>query len=130
MFKNMNTKLVKILLTLGVVIIAFVLILNASVLPKNQLSKGNFVVQPTNKVASQTFTYQGVESENALFILKSHATIKQNNSGLVTSINGRKTDSSTHEYWAFYVNGKLANVGPADYVTKKGDTILWKIEKY
>jgi len=48
----------------------------------------------------------------------------------VVSINGRKADAQKHEYWAFYVNGKLSDVGPADYKTKDGDVVEWKIEKY
>ena len=39
-------------------------------------------------------------------------------------------EESKKEYWAFYINGKMANVGAADYQTKEGDKIEWKIEKY
>lgn len=78
----------------------------------------------------QTLTYRGETGKDALTILKEKATVEQSTSGLVTSINGRKAQDSKHEYWAFYINGKLADVGPAAYETKPSDTILWKIETY
>jgi hypothetical protein len=45
----------------------------------------------------------------------------------VESINGLKggTDS---KYWSYYVNGELAQIGAADYVTEGGETIEWKFE--
>ena len=81
-------------------------------------------------ISESSFTYQGKESVTALQLLSSHASYTKDTSGMVVSINGRKANSSKHEYWAFYVNGKLSSMGPADYVTKSTDTILWKIETY
>ncbi len=80
--------------------------------------------------AKESLSYKGEEGKDALTLLKVKAKIEQDKSGLVISINGRKANSSVHEYWAFYVNRKLAPVGPADYKTKDVDTIEWKIEKY
>lgn len=74
--------------------------------------------------------YPGVEGKDALELLKELAPIEQDASGLVVSINNRKADSAKREYWAFYVNGKLSEVGPADYKPKSGDRIEWKIERY
>ncbi|MCL4363786.1 DUF4430 domain-containing protein [Patescibacteria group bacterium] len=51
-------------------------------------------------------------------------------SAYVTSINGKEASASKREYWAFYVNGKLADVGAGSYQLKAGDKIEWKIEKY
>ncbi|MBI5127281.1 DUF4430 domain-containing protein [Candidatus Roizmanbacteria bacterium] len=48
----------------------------------------------------------------------------------VTGINGREADSKKKEYWAFYVNGKPAEVGAGSYILKQGDKIEWKIENY
>ena len=76
------------------------------------------------------FSYSGKNGQNALTLLKENAAVTQDNSGLVVSINNRKADNTKHEYWAFYVNGKLANVGPADYITGNNDKVEWKIEKY
>lgn len=75
-------------------------------------------------------SYNGKDGIDALTILKEKTEMKQDASGLVFSINTRKADTKQQEYWAFYVNGKLSEVGPADYKTKNGDTIEWKIEKY
>ncbi len=91
--------------------------------------------RPETKVASTTqapttFSYPGVTGKDALTLLKEKAAVEQDTSGLVTSINMRKADSAGHEYWAFYVNGKMAAVGPASYVTKSTEKIQWKIEKY
>ena len=78
----------------------------------------------------QPFSYVGVEGTDALTLLQKEAEVKQNSSGLVTSINGREASDADREYWAFYVNGEMASVGPADYVTKDGDVLEWKIETY
>lgn len=48
----------------------------------------------------------------------------------ITSIDGRAADSQKREFWAFYVNGKQAQVGAGSYFVKKNDTIEWKIETY
>lgn len=77
-----------------------------------------------------TFSYKGEDGKDALTILEEKTTIEQADSGLVTAINGSRADDKKHEFWAFYVNGTMATVGPADYQTKDTDTILWKIEKY
>lgn len=82
------------------------------------------------QVTQDKFSYQGKTGKNALTLLEEKAAVEQDKSGLVVSINGRLASASKHEYWAFYVNGQLAPVGPADYKTKDGDLIEWKIEKY
>jgi hypothetical protein len=48
----------------------------------------------------------------------------------VTTIGGRAADDSKREYWAFYVNSELAQVGAGSYVMKDGDVITWKLETY
>ena len=94
--------------------------------------------QPENAVVSQTqnqkqansLFYKGKEGIDALTLLKKQAEVFQDASGLVVSINNRKADSAKHEYWAFYINGKLASVGPGEYKTKEADKVEWKIQKY
>ena len=86
--------------------------------------------KPPVAIQNNSFSYKGEEGKNALEILKQKTSIEQSSSGLVTSINGRKADDGKKEFWAFYVNGKMAEVGPADYQTKAGDLIEWKIQKY
>lgn len=84
----------------------------------------------TTEKIKEPFSYKGEEGKDALILLKEKAVVEQDKSGLVVSINGREAMVSKREYWAFYVNGQLAPVGPADYKTKDGDVIEWKIEKY
>lgn len=36
-----------------------------------------------------------------------------------------KVDASTWNYWQFFVNGKLANVGAGNYTLKAGDKVSW-----
>lgn len=81
-------------------------------------------------ILQNNVSYKGEEGVDALTILKQKFSVLQDNSGLVNVIGGRKADSAKHEYWAFYANGKMASVGPADYKTKNADIIEWKIEKY
>ena len=88
-------------------------------------------IQPASSSSQiDTFSYAGVKGKNALELLKNNATVKFDSSGMVVSINGREADTTRHEYWAFYINGDLANIGPASYMTSDGDILKWKIEKY
>ncbi len=120
-------------LTLG----AILLVLVANVGLGTFLSQKNQSV-PVEKKASvvsektsvDRFSYKGEEGKDALSLLMEKTKTEQNSSGLVIAINNRKADDKKHEYWAFYVNGKMAEVGPAQYVTKDEDKIEWKIQKY
>jgi len=85
---------------------------------------------PTTSLVSEEVSYKGESGKDALTILKQKFLVSQNNSGLVEAIGGRKADPAKHEYWAFYVNGKTASVGSADYKTADKDLIKWKVEKY
>lgn len=48
----------------------------------------------------------------------------------VIEINGVAANQKNREYWAFYINEKLAAVGAGSYQLKNNDKIEWKIEKY
>ena len=79
--------------------------------------------------ANCEITYQGVEGQTALEILKANHQVETQSFSfgeLVESINGVKAPA-TH-FWAFYVNDKQAEVGAGDFVTKDTDTITWKLE--
>lgn len=76
----------------------------------------------------EEISYVGHEGTDALTILREEASVDAEN-GFVTAINGRKADASK-EFWAFYVNGKQAEVGAGEYLTKDSDQIVWKIEQY
>ena len=97
---------------------------------KNQIVPIITSTPTSTPIAIETVLYEGEEGKEALVLLKEQATVEQDASGLVIGINGRKADSEKREYWAFYVNGELAPLGPAEYETKEGDIIEWKIETY
>lgn len=84
----------------------------------------------SGKIAADIFRYKGKEGVDALTLLKEQTSVEQDNSGLVTSINNRKADNTKREYWSFFINGKMAEVGPASYTTKDTDLIEWKIQTY
>ena len=105
---------------------------------KSQLTKKP-VVQQQNltvylKLANQDFIKQEIISgKTALDLTKEKANIKTKGEGVnayITEINGQEALNSKKEYWAFYVNGKMAEVGAGSYQLKDGDKIEWKIEKY
>ncbi len=81
-------------------------------------------------IQPSTFAYKGEEGRDALSLMKEKTSVEQDASGMVISINGRKADSTKKEYWAMYVNDRMSQVGPADYMTKSSDIILWKIQTY
>lgn len=129
-FMGKNTKKVLIIL-IGLVLFAVGIFEYYAIRDQSLKTRTNYNPE-TNYIYRQkdNFSYKGEEGKNALEILKAKTSVEQSSSGLVISINGRKADNSKHEYWAFYVNGKMAEVGPADYQTKAGDLIEWKIQKY
>ena len=121
----------KIIITIGIIILVVigVLTFHASSISKQTAE----IVRPTvvvSRIQNNTFSYKGENGKDALTLLKQRTGVEQDHSGLVVSIDGKKADNTKHEYWAFYINGKLAPVGPAQYVTKNSDVIMWKIEKY
>lgn len=97
---------------------------------EERAQKALFATPTISQLAKDEFSYKGKTGKDALTLLKENARIEQDASGLVVSINGRKADPAKREYWAFYVNGNMAQVGPADYQTKDEDRVEWKIEKY
>lgn len=103
--------------------------------------------QSTKKsVAQQTFTVyfktsgqkdfvkkEMISGKTALDFTKETVLIKTKGDGVdayVTEINGIIAQDSKKEYWSFYINGKMAEVGAGSYKLKNGDKIEWKIEKY
>lgn len=90
--------------------------------------------QPTQVVQTETkkseVSYQGVEDRTALSLLKDKYDVKTEAYAgvgeMVVSIDGVKPTDK--QFWAFYVNGKTAQVGADTYVTEPSDTITWKLE--
>ncbi len=80
--------------------------------------------------AANTVQYDGVAGKTALALLKEKATVVTKDSSYgpyVDSINGVQ-GGTDGKYWAFYVNGTMAQVGADAYTTKTGDKIEWKFE--
>lgn len=78
-------------------------------------------------------TYQIEYGKTALDLLNENSKIILKGKGVnayIISINGEEALSENREYWAFYINGKMAEVGAGSYKLKSGDKIEWKIEKY
>ena len=92
---------------------------------KNTTEKQELVIESKDE-----FKYNGKEGIDALTLLKEKTAVEQDKSGMVVSINGRKAESEKREFWGFYVNGEMAQVGSADFKTKDTDVINWKIENY
>lgn len=118
-------------------ILAFIFIIVVAIASLFALRSGSptsskVLETPSNHVTTQVgpVSYKGETGKDALTLLKQHATVVQDKSGLVTTINGRKANNSKREFWEFLVNGKEAQVGPAQYQTKATDTIQWKIATY
>lgn len=91
---------------------------------KQQESNSQLVIQ------NDTVTYSGKDGVDALSLLKEQALVKQDPSGLVIEINNRGANTNKKEFWAFYINGKLASIGPSEYKTRKTDRIVWKIDSF
>jgi hypothetical protein len=89
-----------------------------------------FKINDSNRGIGTTFSYKGNSGVTALNLLEQYYKVQTKNyRGLgteVTGING--VDANSKDYWAFYVDGKMAQVGPSSYVTKTGDSVTWKLE--
>lgn len=73
------------------------------------------------------------EGTTALEHLKKQAKVITKGEGanaFVVSINGIMALESKNEFWSFYVNGKMAEVGAGSYKLKKDDKIKWKLETF
>ncbi len=73
------------------------------------------------------------KGETALELLKQTANIEtkgEKESAFITGINGRAANEKNGEFWAFYLNGKLATVGAGSYKLQNNDKIEWVLEKF
>jgi hypothetical protein len=84
---------------------------------------------PQDVSATKVATFKGVEGEIALATLKKNFTVETKEyAGMgeyVTVINGLAADAAN--YWAFYINGKMADVGAGSYTAKAGDTFEFRL---
>lgn len=120
---------------ISILVILVVIILTGafyglSLAQKNTEFKSTDLIAAQTKAQDREIIYKGKDGSDALILLKQIAKVEQDSSGLVISINGRVANAVKHEYWAFYINEKMAQVGPAEFKTKNSDKLTWKIEKY
>ncbi|MBX4204907.1 MAG: DUF4430 domain-containing protein [Candidatus Doudnabacteria bacterium] len=91
------------------------------------------VTAPTTTENNQqisSVTYDGQDGRNALDLLKVFHQVDTKDTSygpMIIGIDGVKPDSS--HYWGFYVDGKLADRGADQYITKNGEHIEWKLDK-
>lgn len=95
------------------------------------VSVANLVVY--QKIADNNLTKLDFKhGDTALDLLKKTGAIKTKGEGknaFVVQINGKKADEKK-EFWAFYINGKMAEIGAGSYQLKNNDQIEWKLEKF
>ena len=67
--------------------------------------------------------------ENGLkdYLEKNHKAVFED--GMMTELEGIKQDEKEGQYWMYYVNDEMADVGIGDYVPKAGDEIEFRFEK-
>ena len=90
-----------------------------------------FIVSDPQHPLEQTIEIES--NRTALDLLNRTNKIETNGTGknaFITKINNREADKNKREFWAFYVNGKQAQVGAGSYILHQSDKIEWKIETY
>lgn len=61
------------------------------------------------------------------YLEKNHKAKFEN--GMMTELHGISQDESKNQYWMYYVNGEMAEVGIGDYEAKEGDKIELRFEQ-
>ncbi len=131
-----------------VVLITIILIAVGFLYVKNPASQSNNS-KPAESVKEKITVYQKIASNDtgvvsyerhevekgktALDLLQRTAKVTIKDSGpnaFVTAINGLQANDKDKKYWAFYVNGTLAEVGAGSYQLKNNDKIEWKLASY
>lgn len=82
------------------------------------------------KIQKTIFVKPGSTALQTLSLSHKVAMKGENENAYITAIDGRGASDSGREFWAFYVNGKQAEVGAGSYKVKNNDTIEWRIETY
>lgn len=49
--------------------------------------------------------------------------------GMMTELEGIKQDKEKNQYWMYYINGEMAEVGIGDYLPKENDQIEFRFEQ-
>ena len=96
----------------------------------DSLESGVAGAQTTETPASEAFSYRGEEGKTALELLRENYNIETEEYSfgeMVVSING--VAAGEGEFWAFYVDGEMSEVGAGELVTSDGQLLEWKLEK-
>jgi hypothetical protein len=86
--------------------------------------------EPEVSPSAPSVDYRGQTGKTALELLEAkHEVVTQGEGEMsyVTSIDGVEADPEG-QFWAFYVNGRAAQVGAGGYVTQDSDLISWRLE--
>lgn len=90
----------------------------------------NAVVGPQTDVSQvDVISYEGVSGRTALELLNENYDVEVQSfdfGDMVVSINGQSADATS--FWAFYVDGEMAQVGAGDFETQDGQIIQWRLE--
>lgn len=129
--KDTSPKITFNLVSVLAIIVLIILVgMAANSLGKHNENKKTEEAQIETEIAgAQAITYEGVDGQTALDLLRKNSEIKTEDSSLgafVISING--TDNTNERYWMFYVDGKLAPIAADQYKTKSGEKIEWRYE--
>ena len=122
-------------------VLFFLIIISGYFFYQNKLlSAKKSVVQQQNltvyfKLIGQTdfIKQEIIAGKTALDLIKEKAKVVtkgESANAYVIEINGKLAEDSKKEFWAFYINDKMAEVGAGSYKLKNGDKIEWRIEKY
>lgn len=123
--------------TLGIVLVVGVGVMLLPRMQTTQAPEVTSIQQETISVRqtinNKTETESQKKGSTALELLQNTAEVKMKGEGenaFVTAINGVEASESKKQFWAFYVNGKQAEVGAGTYQLKEGDAIEWKLETF
>lgn len=71
----------------------------------------------------------GITSLEQLKLEAENVVVSESEYGeLVESIEGHESGTDGN-YWSFYINGEMAQVGAGAYIQEEGDVIEWKFQK-
>lgn len=132
MKRKTNNQLIKLIAGLLIIIVigAAGWLMNK----KKTASNSPDISTPTTQQNSESaqndiISYNGKDGIDALTILKENHTVESSTSeygAFVNSIDGKAADSNT-TFWAFYINGAMANQAADKTITKNTDKIEWKL---
>jgi outer membrane lipopolysaccharide assembly protein LptE/RlpB len=111
-----------------IVIAATMTLLGGCGLTNQNKNTVNAATNVNNAGSAASISYAGQAGKTALELLRANHQVTASAQGFVTAIDGQT--AGNHQFWAFYVNGKSADQGAADYVCKDTDQISWRLESY